>query len=106
MNWIKTAVDACKKNNIAYPVCKKDIVGQSVKRKGKNTGCIQMEEGFLLVIRYDKLFLLPHVYGVAVEHGGIMLYKVVTFKEVYPDDEDQLNAKYCQHYVFYILERY
>ena len=80
-------------------------MGQSVKRKGKDTGCIQMEKGFLLIIRDDQLLLFPHVDRMTVQHGGIMLDKVMAFEQVDPDDEDKLDAEDGQHYVFYTVSR-
>ena len=80
-------------------------MSQPVKGKGEYTGCIQVKEGFFLIVRYDKLLLLPHMYGVGIEHGGVVVDKAVTFKEVEPDNKQYLNAQDRQHYILYIFSK-
>ena len=74
-------------------------MGQPVQGEGQDTGCIQVKEGFFLIIRYNERLLFPHMDRVAVQHGGVVLDEIMAFEDVYPDDEDKLDTKDCQYYV-------
>ena len=78
---------------------------QPVNGKSQDTGGIKMKESLLLIIGYDQLLLLPHMYCVAVQHGSIMLNKIIAFEQVDPDNKDKLDSQNRQHHIFHIFSR-